>query len=118
LASIGGTWQYLAPEVYEEHDRTKSDRHKKGSYTPAADVRSLGVVVFHCVCDLPHDKDEAAVWGGKIIKDLKDLAKRLEVLKRFLLAPIVIEEPKLRVSAADCYNRARCFSPIQPEDRC
>jgi serine/threonine protein kinase len=106
LTTICGTLRYLAPEVYEEAATRRARHSKRGSYTPAVDIWSLGVVVFEYAFDLPSRGSADVHWSRSIVRRLrKSLKREPPYLKQFFPATMVIMEPASRFSAHDCYDR-------------
>lgn len=103
--TVCGFWRYLAPEIYNEIDKRKA-HHKKGSYTLAVDIWSLGVTVFECVYDLPFQNTTGVTWCQEIVKKLtRDLQRNQDDLKQFLWDTMVIMAPEQRQPAQYCHEQ-------------
>ena len=94
LTTLCGTPLYLAPEVY-----------KKGSYTPAVDIWSLGVVAFECAYDLPNSHgNRGRDWCEMLVDQVNDWESG--DLIDLLSNAMIVMDPKLRLSAQNCYVKA------------
>jgi len=114
LKTFCGTHLYAAPEIY--------DTRRGTYYTNAVDIWSLGVVAFQYAYGLPTFNGKGGVgWCGRIISQLNDWDS--DLLLDFLSTTMLIIEPKRRLSAKDCWEKAlqlsnfserRCSPPTQP----
>ena len=115
LSIICGTWDYLAPEIYQNKQYVDNGKQGRMSYTAVVDVWSLGVVMYELLCPLPIYKEgyttTGALWCKKLIdKFEEDCKKEPHELKQFLLNVMLILSPDLRCSASDCFDRAKLLS--------
>ncbi|KAL9041404.1 MAG: hypothetical protein Q9180_001302 [Flavoplaca navasiana] len=95
LATCCGTYQYTAPEVW-----------KKGGYTSAVDIWSLGVVIFEYAYGLPVGQGSfhPERWYRKLIRTVKDWDS--EQLIDLLSTQMLTMSPLDRGSADDCCKEA------------
>ncbi|KAL8895803.1 MAG: hypothetical protein Q9192_003439, partial [Flavoplaca navasiana] len=95
LTTCCGTYQYTAPEVW-----------KKGGYTSAVDIWSLGVVIFEYAYGLPVGQGSfhPERWYRKLIRTVKDWDS--EQLIDLLSTQMLTMSPLNRGSAEDCYKEA------------
>lgn len=95
LATCCGTYQYTAPEVW-----------KKGGYTSAVDIWSLGVVIFEYAYGLPvvQGSFHPERWYRKLIRTVKDWDS--EQLIDLLSTQMLTMSPLDRGLAEDCYKEA------------
>ena len=109
LKTFCGTHLYAAPEIY-------LPLNDNDFYTNAADIWSLGVVIFKCAYGFPdfHEGYQGLYWCHKIMERLNS---RDAELIDFLETAMVIIEPKRRHSARDCWKRALQLS-APSESRC
>jgi serine/threonine protein kinase len=115
MSTICGTYQNLAPEVYDNHQYTAAGGEGRVSYTEAVDIWSLGVVVYELLCPLPQFENQyisrGTAWPKKLIKMFeKDFKERPDELRRFLLDAMVVLLPEERWSAGDCLAEAALLS--------
>ena len=95
LATFCGTQLYLAPEV-----RTRS------RYTSAVDIWSLGIIIFQYAYGLPR-QDLPFIrenWYQKLIRSAEDWDS--EDLVDFLSSGMLVMDPRKRLSARACLQRA------------
>ncbi|KAI3390237.1 hypothetical protein diail_11350, partial [Diaporthe ilicicola] len=122
LSTICGNFPRLAPEVYQNHQYIEAGGEARVSYTSAVDVWSLGVVVYELLCPPPEFKQQyifcGTAWANKLIKKFeKDLEKRPDELRQFLLETMVVLRPEQRWSAQACRARAERL-PLPAWDQC
>ena len=95
LGTYCGSPLYAAPEIYE-----------MGTYTTAVDLWSLGVVVYEYIYGLPIKKRHypPKKWFGVLEKSISDWYsdRMIDLISTHMLKP----EPKERLSAKDCFQRA------------
>ncbi|KAL8367187.1 hypothetical protein RB599_010271 [Gaeumannomyces hyphopodioides] len=115
MSTICGNFAHLAPEVYQNHQYIQAGGEGRVSYTEAADIWSLGVVVYELRCPLPQFETQyisgGTAWPEKLINMFKkDFEERPDELRRFLLDAMVVLLPEQRWSAGDCFAEAALLS--------
>lgn len=68
FVTICGTDEYIAPEMHEEESRNAGNSKRR--YSPAVDIRSLGVAIFGCAYGLPSKGAGGSVWCKEIVSKL------------------------------------------------
>ena len=115
MSTICGSWHYLAPEIYLNHQFMNEGGSGRVIYTAAVDVWSLGVVVYELLCSLPKYKERyrggGIAWCAKVIEKIKvDLKTRPDEVRQFLLDTMLIISPASRCSAQYCHRQALLLS--------
>lgn len=122
MSTICGSWHYLAPEIYLNHQYINEGGRERVSYTAAVDVWSLGVVVYELLCYLPKYKERyrggGTAWCEKVIKKIEvDLETRPDELRQFLLDAMLVISPTSRRSAQHCHCQALLLSGASHDHR-
>ncbi|ATY61385.1 Inhibitor of nuclear factor kappa-B kinase subunit beta [Cordyceps militaris] len=117
LATPCGTSQYNAPELFAIRFNRLTGNQFPQSYTPKADIWSLGVVVFEYACALPSFHEQyrwqADQWGMLILSGFRNHLQHRTELEDFMLDHMIVMDPYQRAEAGLCLRMASRLAPAE-----